>query len=154
LQKNVTITGRVDDAYLDALYRRCDAFVLTPVNSGAAFEGFGLTYLEAGAYGKPVLGSFNCGAEDAVREGQNGLLAPQGDVEAVARGLLRLLDDRAEAAAMGERGRDMALARDWTNVAGEYRALYDRVLGRDRVLGDLDHGDGAPGDSASGRDDA
>lgn len=134
LEKNVTITGRVDDAYLDALYRRCDVFVLTPVNSGAAFEGFGLTYLEAGAYGKPVLGSYNCGAEDAVRHGESGLLAPQGDVDEVAACLLRLLDDRAEAARMGERGREMALARDWVNVAGEYRALYDRVLG-DRVLG-------------------
>jgi glycosyltransferase involved in cell wall biosynthesis len=130
LERNVTITGRVDDAHLDALYRRCDVFVLTPVNSGSAFEGFGLTYLEAGAYGKPVIGSFNCGAEDAVRENENGLLAPQGDAEAVARRLLRLLDDREEAARMGARGREMALARDWVNVAGEYVALYERVLGR------------------------
>ncbi|MDP8921707.1 MAG: glycosyltransferase family 4 protein [Chloroflexota bacterium] len=133
LEKNVTITGRVDDAYLDALYRRCDVFVLTPVNSGAAFEGFGLTYLEAGAYGKPVLGSYNCGAEDAVRHGENGLLAAQGDADEVAACLLRLLDDRTEAARMGERGREMAFARDWVNVAGEYRALYDRVLTRDEA---------------------
>lgn len=131
LEGNVTITGRVDDAYLDVLYRRCDVFVLTPVNSGAAFEGFGLTYLEAGAYGKPVLGSYNCGAEDAVRDGENGLLAPQGDADEVATRLLRLLDDREAAARMGERGREIAVARDWANVAGEYRALYDRVLGWD-----------------------
>ena len=130
LERNVTITGRVDDSQLDALYRRCDAFVLPPVNSGAAFEGFGLTYLEANAYGKPVVGSYDCGAEDAIRDGQNGVLAPQGDAGAVAAQVLRLLDDPAAAARMGQRGRELAMARDWSAVAGEYLALYESALGR------------------------
>jgi phosphatidylinositol alpha-1,6-mannosyltransferase len=130
LERNVTITGRVEDAELDALYRRSDAFVLPPVNSGAAFEGFGLTYLEANAYGKPVIGSYDCGAEDAIRDGVNGYLAPQRDSAAVAERILRLLDDPRAAARMGERGRELALARDWSHVAGEYLALYERALGR------------------------
>jgi glycosyltransferase involved in cell wall biosynthesis len=130
LERNVTITGRIDDRQLDALYRRCDAFVLPPVNSGAAFEGFGLTYLEANAYGKPVVGSLDCGAEDAIRDGDNGLLAPQGDPAAVAERILRLLDDPPAARRMGARGREMALARDWSHVVGEYLALYERALGR------------------------
>ena len=130
LEGSVTIAGRIDDARLDALYRRCDVFVLSPVNSGLAFEGFGLTYLEANAYGKPVVGSYDCGAEDAIREGVNGLLAPQGDAAALAQQILWLLDNPAEAARMGERGRGLALARDWTHVAGEYLELYERALGR------------------------
>jgi phosphatidylinositol alpha-1,6-mannosyltransferase len=130
LERNVTITGRIEDARLDALYRRCDAFVLPPVNSGAAFEGFGLAYLEANAYGKPVVGSFNCGAEDAIVDGQTGLLAPQGDHAAVARCILQLLEDPAAAHAMGERGRDWALARTWNSVAAEYVELYERALDR------------------------
>ena len=129
LERNVTIAGRIDDGELDALYRRCDAFVMPPVNSGAAFEGFGLTYLEANAYGKPVVGSLDCGAEDAIRDGVNGLLAPQGDAAAVAERVLRLLDDPAEAARMGQRGRKLAVARDWSRVAGEYAAIYEQVLG-------------------------
>ena len=130
LERNVVIAGRIDDDELDALYRRCDAFVLPPVNSGAAFEGFGLTYLEANAYGKPVVGSFDCGAEDAIVEGENGLLAPQGDPAAVAARVLDLLDDPSRAARMGERGRQMALARDWSRVVDEYLALYEQALGR------------------------
>ena len=130
LEGNVTITGQIGDAELDRLYRRCDVFVLPPVNSGSAFEGFGLTYLEANAYGKPVVGSRDCGAEDAIEDGVNGLLAPQNDPAAVAQRILRLLDDPEAAREMGERGRTLALARDWSRVVDEYLTLYEQALGR------------------------
>ena len=48
LEQHATITGRIDEVHLDALYQRADVFVLPAENSGAAFEGFGLTYLEGG----------------------------------------------------------------------------------------------------------
>jgi phosphatidylinositol alpha-1,6-mannosyltransferase len=130
LGRNATITGRIDEAYLDALYRRADAFVLPAENSGGAFEGFGLTYLEANAYGKPVVGTLDCGAEDAIDDGENGYLVPQRDPRAVADALLHLLDDPAAAHKMGERGRQRALGRDWSHVVAEYLAIYERVLGR------------------------
>ena len=95
---------------------------------GGAFEGFGLTYLEANAYGKPVVGTLDCGAEDAIADGENGVLVPQRDPAAVAGAILRLLDDPAAARAMGERGRQRALGRDWSRVVDEYLAIYDRVL--------------------------
>jgi glycosyltransferase involved in cell wall biosynthesis len=128
LGRNATITGRIDEAYLDALYRRADAFVLPSENSGAAFEGFGLAYIEANAYGKPVIGTLDCGAEDAIDDGDNGLLVPQRDPEALATAILRLLDDPAAAQVMGERGRRRSNSRDWSHVVDEYLALYDRAL--------------------------
>ncbi|MCC7369819.1 MAG: glycosyltransferase family 4 protein [Chloroflexi bacterium] len=130
LERNATITGRIDEAYLDALYRRADAFVLPSENSGAAFEGFGLAYIEANAYGKPVVGTLDCGAEDAIDDGDNGLLVPQRDPDALARAILRLLDDPAAAHAMGERGRRRSNGRDWSHVVGEYLAIYERALSR------------------------
>ena len=130
LAKYATITGIIDDAYLDALYRRADAYVQPAENSGGAFEGFGLTYLEANAYGKPVIGTLDCGAEDAITDGENGYLVPQRDPRAVADALLRLLDDPAAAHEMGERGRRRALSRDWSHVVQEYLAIYARLLGR------------------------
>lgn len=128
LARNATITGIIDDAHLDALYRRADVYVHPAENSGGAFEGFGLTYLEANAYGKPVIGTLDCGAEDAIDDGDNGLLVPQRDPVAVATALLRLLDDPAAAREMGERGRQRAHRRDWSHVVDEYLAIYDRVL--------------------------
>ena len=80
--------------------------------------------------GKPVVGSLDCGAEDAIQDGINGLLAPQGDPAAVAQRILRLLDDPVAARGMGERGRTLALARDWSRVVDEYLTLYEQALGR------------------------
>ena len=128
LARNATITGRIDEAYLDALYRRADAFVLPSENSGAAFEGFGLAYIEANAYGKPVIGTLDCGAEDAIDDGENGLLVPQRDPAALSAAILRLLDDPAAAQAMGERGRARSSSRDWSHVVDEYLALYARAV--------------------------
>jgi phosphatidylinositol alpha-1,6-mannosyltransferase len=128
LSRNATITGIIDDAYLDALYRRTAAYVHPAENSGGAFEGFGLTYLEANAYGKPVVGTLDCGAEDAIEDGDNGYLVPQRDSRAVAEAVLRLLNDPESARAMGERGRERARRRDWSHVVDEYLAIYDRVL--------------------------
>jgi phosphatidylinositol alpha-1,6-mannosyltransferase len=128
LRDNATITGRIDDGHLEALYRRSDVFVLPAENSGTAFEGFGLTYLEANAYGKPVVGTFDCGAEDAIEDGVNGLLVPQRDAKALAEAVLKLLDDRSLARTMGERGAELARQRDWSHVVDEYLALYARAL--------------------------
>jgi glycosyltransferase involved in cell wall biosynthesis len=50
-------------------YGRADACVLTPVNVGRAFEGFGIAYLEANAYGKPVVGSLGCDSAEAIEDG-------------------------------------------------------------------------------------
>ena len=130
LERSATITGIIDDAYLDALYRRADVYVQPAENSGGAFEGFGLTYLEANAYGKPVVGTLDCGAEDAITDGDNGYLVPQRDPDAVADAVLRILGDPSAAQAMGERGRQRALSRDWSHVVDEYLAIYGRVLGR------------------------
>ena len=130
LERHAIITGRVDEAHLEALYRRADAFVLPSENSGSAFEGFGLAYLEANAYGKPVIGTLDCGAEDAITDGDNGYLVPQRDPTALSAAVLRLLDDPAAARAMGERGRQRAHSRDWSTVVDEYLAIYNRVLGR------------------------
>jgi phosphatidylinositol alpha-1,6-mannosyltransferase len=127
LARNATITAIIDDAHLDALYRRADAYVQPAENSGGAFEGFGLTYLEANAYGKPVVGTLDCGAEDAITDGENGYLVPQRDPGAVADAVLRLLDDPAAAREMGERGRQRAMSRDWSRVVCEYLALYQKV---------------------------
>lgn len=130
LERNATITGRIDEAHLEALYQRSDVFVLPAENSGTAFEGFGLTYLEANAYGKPVVGTYDCGAEDAIQDGVNGLLIPQRDAKALAQAVLKLLDDRALAREMGQRGSDLAKQRDWSSVVDEYLALYAQALAR------------------------
>ena len=70
---------------------------------GRAGEGFGIVYLEAAAYGKPVVAGNVAGALDAVADGETGLLVDPTDERAVADALTRLLLDRELAQRLGAR---------------------------------------------------
>jgi glycosyltransferase involved in cell wall biosynthesis len=86
---------------LFACYASCDVFALP--SSG---EGFGLVFLEAMAYAKPVIGGAHGGIPDIVEDGVTGLLVPHGDVERLAQALDFLFNDPVRAREMGARGRD------------------------------------------------
>lgn len=66
-------------------------------------EPFGRTFLEGMALGRPVIASGEGGPLDVVEDGIDGLLVPPRDPARLADAVLRLLDDPAYAAALGER---------------------------------------------------
>jgi phosphatidylinositol alpha-1,6-mannosyltransferase len=120
---NVTEDEKVD------LLQRALVFVHTPVTaSDGGFEGFGIVYLEAAASGTPAIGTLDCGAEDAIVDGETGLLVAQ-EPAAVEAALRSLLDDPARAEAMGRAARVQAAGRGWGGNARAVLALYDEVLG-------------------------
>jgi glycosyltransferase involved in cell wall biosynthesis len=99
-------------------------------------EPFGLVYVEAGLAEKPVIACAAGGAPEIVEHGVNGLLVPspvgRNNIEPLAGAILSLLENRGASAAMGRRGREMALDRfGWTAYMAQLEALYARVLGRD-----------------------
>jgi len=126
----------VDDAVTFAGFRTdvpelvCafDAFALT-----SRWEGFGVVFLEAMAAATPVVASRTSAIPEVVADGETGLLADPGDVEAFAAHLDRLLDDPDTAAAFGQRGRER-LDSQFTvaRMVDETVALYDEVLPEDR----------------------
>jgi phosphatidyl-myo-inositol dimannoside synthase len=84
----VHFLGGVSDVELAALYRHCLAFVLP---SGK--EGFGIVFLEAMFFGACVIAAREKGTLDVVRDGENGLLVPFGDVVALRRAVDRVIAD-------------------------------------------------------------
>jgi glycosyltransferase involved in cell wall biosynthesis len=72
-------------------------------------EGMPKVLLEAMACGRAVVTSDAPGCRDCVRDGDNGLLVPVKDVEALAAAIRRLLDDPDLRRRMGARGRERAV---------------------------------------------
>lgn len=56
-------------------------------------EGFGIVCLEANAVGTAVLAGRSGGVEDAIADGQSGLLVDPEDLDAVVEAIVRLLQD-------------------------------------------------------------
>ncbi len=116
----VRLFGEVSRAALLGWYRACDAFALTSVEDGG-FEGFGLVYLEANAFGKPCVGSRDSGARDVIHEGRNGYLANADDQLDIARSLERALSLSSDDI------RESVTDAAWSLRAESYQALYAEV---------------------------
>ncbi len=71
-------------------------------------EPFGIVILEAMALGKPVVAGADGGPREIVRDGVDGVLVPFGDRAALARAVLRHLDDPGFARAAGAAARTRA----------------------------------------------
>ena len=124
--KNVTFTGRVGDAALDAAYAGCDLFV-----APSRFESFGLVFVEAMRVGKAVIGCRAGGMPEVVADGVNGLLVEPGDAPALTAAILRLVQDPALRTAMGAAGRQL-FDEKFTSarMAADSAGLYDLARAR------------------------
>jgi phosphatidyl-myo-inositol dimannoside synthase len=85
-----------------ACYSRADIFALPSTG-----EGFGLVFLEAMAFAKPVVGAAAGGATDVIREDVNGLLVPPHDVQKLAGALDKLLRDEPLRTRLGRAGSEI-----------------------------------------------
>jgi len=70
-------------------------------------EGLPRTLPQALACGKPVVAFDVDGAPEACVDGETGLLVRAGDVDGLARAVIRLLQDRQLATSMAARGREL-----------------------------------------------
>lgn len=86
--QQITWHGRVDDAALRQRYRTSDLCIVP------SYEGFGIVYLEAMAFGLPVIAAQAGAARELVTPGVNGQLVPLNDSSALHRAIQSYLDNR------------------------------------------------------------
>lgn len=126
----VAFTDRVPLEAVAAHYHRAAVCVFP-----SRFEVFGYVCLEAMAHGKAIVASDQGGMAELLDEGACGLLFTPPDVDALAGQVLRVLDDPALRADLGERARRRVLEhydRDalLTRTEAFYRqAIADRRAG-------------------------
>jgi phosphatidylinositol alpha-1,6-mannosyltransferase len=109
----VRFLGRVSDDDLPRLYGCADVFAMVCRNRwfGLEQEGFGIVFLEAAAAGVPQVAGASGGSDEAVVDGETGLVVrdPRDPAE-VAAALRSLFDDTDRARRMGEAARRRAVA--------------------------------------------
>ncbi|MEU1310003.1 glycosyltransferase [Streptomyces cinnamoneus] len=93
-------------------------------------ESFGMTIVEAMGCGVPVVAT-DCphGPGEIITDGEDGLLVPVGDSDAIAKGLLKLIEDDELRRAMGTAARASAQRYAPERIADAYLELIDSLGG-------------------------
>jgi glycosyltransferase involved in cell wall biosynthesis len=120
---NLVFEGFQVDPY--SYLKAFDVFALT-----SRAEGLGSSILDAFAYGVPVAATAAGAVTELVREGDTGLLCAIGDDEALARNIVRILDDAPLADHMKKGARELVM-RDFTvdGMVTRYFDLYQQLAG-------------------------
>jgi glycosyltransferase involved in cell wall biosynthesis len=95
----VHFLGSVDVETLQAQYSSCDIFVMP-----SAGEGFGIVFLEAMRYSKPVVAADSGAVSEVVVDQVTGRLVEYGDERELAQGLIELCLDAKQRAGLGTAG--------------------------------------------------
>lgn len=124
LSGNFKFLGNIKEDMLPAVYNCADVFALPSIQ-----EGQGIVLLEAQASAKPVVTFDVGGVNEAVRNGETGLLVKRGDTGELADALLKLLSDKALREKMGANGRRFVTENfTWDICAQKMLSVYREAL--------------------------
>ncbi|MBC7887711.1 MAG: glycosyltransferase family 4 protein [Ferruginibacter sp.] len=89
LEDNIVFTGFIADRELAAHYNIADLYIMPSKK-----EGFGIVFIEAMYYGKPVIAGNKDGSADALDDGNLGLLVNPDDANEIAGAITRVIRNK------------------------------------------------------------
>jgi glycosyltransferase involved in cell wall biosynthesis len=124
MRQHMTFLGAVSEERLHELYQTCDLFV-----APSLYESFGLIYLEAMNYAKPVIGCQVGGIPEVVEHGVTGLLVEPEASRALAEAIVSLLDMPGRLREMGLSGRQRLLDNfSYLQMARGFERIYRSAI--------------------------
>lgn len=129
VEDRVRFAGFVPDVDLPCVYQACDLFVMPSehMDGGQNVEGFGISFLEANASGKAVVGTRTGGIPTAIRHGETGLLCDP-STEAVSRAIRRMKDHPSFREACERQAKGWADEHEWRCVIDQLDRVIEQEL--------------------------
>jgi glycosyltransferase involved in cell wall biosynthesis len=127
--ERVHLLGQVSEADKHAALGCADAFVST-----SQHEGFGLVFLEAMAFGLPVLCYDRGGQTDFLKSNETGFVAPLNDEAAFVQALKALHDDRVARVRFGQHNLELVENYFIDSCARRYEEVFGQAIERRRTL--------------------
>lgn len=126
IESMVTVVTNASDTEKDTYLKNCDVFIMPARNINGDYEGFGIVYLEAGLYKKPVIAGKEGGVQDAVVDEVNGLVVNGEDYNEIAETILRLYNDEALRVRLGQEGYRRSLESSWQKRVATIYSLLEQ----------------------------
>jgi glycosyltransferase involved in cell wall biosynthesis len=123
IANSVFMAGELSKERVAQLMAAADVFVLP-----SKMESFGLALLEASAAGVPVVCSNAGGVPEVFQDGFNALLYPPGDDIAMAKAIIRLIQDRELAKTISANAVATSRRFTWEIAAERTLRVYEEVL--------------------------
>lgn len=122
----ISSTCLLEHSVEDIIEKYCESslFVLS-----SRYEGFGMVIIEAMACGVPPISfACPCGPRDIIRDGVDGLLVENGDVEGLAGKIALLIEDEDRRKEMGRQARTNVERFRIEHIALQWKELFATVL--------------------------
>jgi len=124
LEKNTVFKGCVPYSEISRLIGNASIYVLPSLK-----EGMPYALLEAMACGKPVVGSDIPGINDVITHGENGILVPPRNPEALADAIMLLLEDKSLRRKLGQNARQLMVEKySWNTISEKIEKVYKEAL--------------------------
>lgn len=108
IEENVKFCGLIPEEEIPAFYQAADIFIMISRElENLDTEGFGIVYLEAGIFAKPVIAGQSGGVKDVVRHNYNGLLVNPESPQETSAAIIKLIDNKSLRLELGINGQKM-----------------------------------------------
>lgn len=121
--RDVCWLGGMSHDRLREIYGKAHAFVFPSL-----FEGFAKVLGEAAGAGLPLIATLESGAEEIVRDGENGFLVPSGDVDALEAKMRWCLENRGRLPEMGRAARATAERFTWEAYGDRWEVILNEAV--------------------------
>ena len=122
IQKHVTFLPKTGENLKIALLNKSDLFLMPSVIYKKSVEGFGISFIEAGSYGKASIGGRDGGQADAINDGSTGYLCDGNDLNSIYEVILKIFKND-EYKVLGLQAKEFSKKFKWENIVKQYLDL-------------------------------
>jgi len=119
LEQQVVFLPRTGEKLKVALLNEANLFLMPSIIHKKSVEGFGISFIEAGSYGKGSIGGIAGGEGDAINDGKTGYLCDGNDLTSMYETILKFFhNDNYKI--LGLQAKDFSKKFKWENIIKQY----------------------------------
>jgi glycosyltransferase involved in cell wall biosynthesis len=130
VKQSVKFIGEVSEEQKIEILKRAWVFVTPSMK-----EGWGVSVIEANYFMTPAIAYDVPGLRDSINDGVTGLLVPPGNIEGLAKAIVRVLNDSKLRGRLSQNARGWAAGFSWDSSAKEFERVLEGVISGRRTTG-------------------